>query len=557
MARYYDFYRVGSVGNHGWICPDIRAAAGGEDGKTLLVPSDDISVWGQVLMVTACAGLVICLWLLRSQMKSDENKRKAWLTNILDISFFVFLRWLLLLIMVLGVKNIICSAADDPGYFRTAIGFLNWDFSGKWSYTIGHGFFYMPFILLTGAKEYYDIAVYFSWFSGFIIMPAILGMFYLVIKKLTSSRFISFTATMMWSLIPFIYHYSQDWDRHIYKSFCALPSLAPGFRHYSILISTGFNGMSDCVAAMLIMLVIMLCLYLQPKNRSLFLISGIYAFACLVRINNIFYSPLIAWLFWLKMKDQFIGIKPILKAAIPSVVVFLVVFAPQFIVNHIQFGSCFTFPYIMHENAANDGFEYRMLHHNITFLGNINHAVWSLGTVGMLFIKDKIKRTTLVLWTVPSILFFFGYTCTSYDGVRFILPTYGAMYAAFVCCEVWQAVSSAQRKWLIGMIVISLLYVCPSGYNWEYLLPWDMQRLEWGPQFISVINILVPIGALAVTLAFFRNKYLFGFALVFVIIFFPGTPYTFVAAFCIALLRAIWDWLTDIKPIFTTVATCK
>jgi hypothetical protein len=257
------------------------------------------------------------------------------------------------------------------------------------------------------------------------------------------------------------------------------------------------------------------------------------------------------------MKDQFIGIKPILKAAIPSVVVFLVVFAPQFIVNHIQFGSCFTFPYIMHENAANDGFEYRMLHHNITFLGNINHAVWSLGTVGMLFLKDKIKRTTLVLWTVPSILFFFGYTCTSYDGVRFILPTYGAMYAAFLCCEVWQAVSSAQRKWLIGMIVISLLYVCPSGYNWEYLLPWDMQRLEWGPQFILVINILVPIGALAVTLSFFRNKYLFGFALVFVIIFFPGTPYTFVAAFCIALLRAIWDWLTDIKPIFTTVATCK
>jgi hypothetical protein len=306
----------------------------------------------------------------------------------------------------------------------------------------------------------------------------------------------------------------------------------------------GFNAMSDTPSTFFILLCILLCLFMPVKIRSIAVIAFFYGFACLIRINNIFFAPLIAWLFWCRFNTQLLEWKYLVRAMFTAVGVFLAVFGWQLIINKLHFGHFFTFPYILH-GGANDGFRWPFVSQGIQYLAGSNLAYWSLGVSGMFLISDRKLRVSLILWAVPVILFFFGYTFTFCDSHRFIMSSYSAILAAFVCADIWEKTTSGEKVRLIVMLAMSLLLVCPSAYLWDYQLPWNIQNYSWGIPVAHCLNYAVPAIALLILLSFYKNLRLMAFAFVFMTLYFSGNPFIFAVIFLLLLIWALLDWIND------------
>ena len=83
--------------------------------------------------------------------------------NQMELMFIpALLRILLCLARV--ETDVFPTATDEPGYFKTISDMLKGVWHEPWSFTVGTGFFYLPFILLSGAKDYFDLVPYFSYF---------------------------------------------------------------------------------------------------------------------------------------------------------------------------------------------------------------------------------------------------------------------------------------------------------------------------------------------------------------------------------------------------------
>jgi hypothetical protein len=550
LARYHRIYEIPLDGaKTGWVIPEYRVSA--EDGKMTMSMVCDNSPFRKIALLLIAAGVLAIgiFWRYRMANRKKLKPLSPATVTVLSIAFIVLLRWLLLLSLVMGGYNIIASASDDPGYFQTAMGFLKGDFSGQWCFTIGLGFLYIPFILALKATQFYDIAVQFAWFAGFVLMPASLAMTYVIVKKLTGSQYKGFFAALLWTVIPFFYSHFEFWDEKIFKSFFALPRDTFCFRFYRNIITMGFNAMSDTPSTFFILLCILLCLFLPVKLRSIAVIAAVYGFACLIRINNIFFAPLIAWLFWCRFNTRLLEWRYLVKALLAAVGVFMLVFGWQLVINKLHFGHFSTFPYVLH-GGANDGFRWPFVSQGIQYLGGSNLAYWALGVSGMFFISDRKLRVTLILWAVPVILFFFGYTFTYCDSHRFIMSSYSAILAAFVCADIWNKTSVSEKARLIGMLAMSLLLVCPSAYLWDYQLPWDIQKYAWGISAAHTLNYLVPVVALMIVLSFRKNIRLMLFAFVFMALYFSGNPFVFAFAFVLLLVWALIYWMVDFTDQF-------
>lgn len=380
LARYHKFYEIPvSAGKTGWACPEFRVSS--ENGKpkmTAVYINSPLRKTGLVL-VTAALLLISGFWGYRMIKRKKLPPLPTSATIGLSIAFLVLLRWLLLLILILGSYNIIASSSDDPGYFETAIGFIKGDFSGPWHYTIGLGFLYIPFILALNATQFYDIAIQFAWFAGFVLMPAAIVMTYFIIRKLTGSQYKGFFTALLWTVIPFFYSHLEFWDEKIFKSFFALPKDTFCFRFYRNIITMGFNSMSDTPSTFFVLLCILLCVFLPAKIRSIALIAFVFGFACLLRINNIFFAPLIAWLFWCRFNIRLLEWNFIIKALLTAVGVFMATFGWQLVINKMQFNHFFTFPYVLH-GGANDGFQWFFVNQGIRYLGG---RIWLTGRLAL------------------------------------------------------------------------------------------------------------------------------------------------------------------------------
>jgi hypothetical protein len=361
----------------------------------------------------------------------------------------------------------------------------------------------------------------------------------LIIRKLTGSQTKGFIAALLWTVMPVFYTHFEFWDEKVFKSFFALPQVTQCFRLYRNFITMGYNAMSDTPSTFFVLLTIMLCLLLPVRIRSIALVAGCYSFACLLRINNILFTPLIAWLLWQRFNDDLLlSPRYFAKALATALLSFIVVFAPQFIVNKLHFGSIFTFPYILH-GKANDGFEWSAFADGVQYLSGSNLAYWALGTAGLIFITDRKLQITLILWAMPVILFFMGYTYTCCDSHRFIMSTYAAMFGGLVSAEIWNKCSRSEFIRLCLVLGLSLLLVCPSAYYWERQLPWDLQQYAYGAAIANCCNWGVPVIALAIALSLYRNLYVLSFALVFIILYFLYNPYVYPVVFVLLLLYAL------------------
>ena len=434
IAYYAPFFRL-EGGTFVSPCVTVDETSGE---NIFVPPAGDWRLWATALAV-GLLGAVIFLLVKGKLRKTIPPCSVA--ESLCFILIAVLLRQILLLCEISFWGNAIPCAADEPGYFKTVADMLRGDFKGPWNFTIGLGLVYLPFVLLCGARDYYDIAVSFCHFNGLVLGPAVLAAAFLLLRSFGVGRRCAFAAILVWAVYPFFVYHAELWKTLSFAPFLAPPCFVDGapdwWRFYSVCIHTGFNGMSDTPGLLAVLLTLLLARLAPPDCRGTFLTGLAYGFCCLLRINYVFFAPLIAFIWFFRLPER--SFPSLLRAAGAALGGFFLVFGWQFLINIHHFGNPFTFGYSLHyldfppEKRPSAGFTWAILAElrNIKFLMGANKLLMAAGIAGLLFLRTRYTRIALTLLGVPLILFFFGYTHTYCDARRFIMAAYPAFTGAF------------------------------------------------------------------------------------------------------------------------------
>ena len=274
------------------------------DGK-LAMAVDKIDSWMFLGVIIFVIGLAV----LAGYIRWGSEKKKYLFPAALLLFYLGFVFW------YLGfVSNFLVNPSDDIEYYNIAAKIRDLDFTSmKYRYPIGFPILCVPFLLLFDLQNYhYFIPVYMN-FQTFLLIPGIfLILYWFFIKKMGFSRIQSFL-TLLSGLI-LLFFYSPMWIAYsnvlyIPETYCCNGCFTSlGLDSPEIifikLIWLGRNAMSDYAA---VFLLIILLYAAMKQSRSLirfFCLSMGFGFLCLVRINYIFFAPLLAFIFY----DSFSGL---------------------------------------------------------------------------------------------------------------------------------------------------------------------------------------------------------------------------------------------------------
>ncbi len=556
LARYNHFYKVQLPEGEAYASGELGAAKVKGTAEPVVYNKIEFHAWRSYLYNAFGIGLVAVLYCFVRLRKNGKIVANSVTEAAFLVAIAVLTREFLLAQVVIGLENTITSMADEYGYFQPAVGLLNGTLDGKWTMTCGLGIWYMPFILWVKAKEFYDIAIAFDYFSGFVLGPSLLVLGFLILRKLAFNNWQAFAAIAIWAVLPFFYFHVESWELNIFKSFfAAIPDPVDWWRSYSILIHTGFTSMSDVPSTFLIFLIIYLLLIMPVKRGYAVLIGVLFAFACLVRINDILMAPLFVYLAFVKYQDKLKDWKYTISLLLLAAGSFAAGFAIQLAINFHQFGNPLTFGYVLHytdwaegmrpSNGFTWGTFFKAVH--IKFLSNANHAIWSMGLTGLLLMKNVRNRTIFAIWIVPLIWFFLGYSHTFCDARRFIMPTYLPMFAAFCCLGIWGELTKKKLLALSTLLVAALIFTAPSSYFIKQL-PFDWQSTDYAAMLWH-LNWIMPAILLAAAW-WIKVKNAVILVIVFIVVFYLANPYTHMLLLLLVLLRALWDCFCEIKTVF-------
>jgi hypothetical protein len=553
LAVYHRFFPVVLPdGGGGFVAPKLRVERG-EDGGLRLYSVGHNPLWRQVWLLAAAAALLLALLDYRKRLLAGTLAAGSAREAGYFVAFAVLLRHILLLSVVIGGDNIVCAAADEPGYFQVAYDLLHGSAKGPWSYPVGLGvFFYLPAILLTGATKYYDFAVPFSYFSGFVLAPLALAVGFAVLRKLGIGNRPALAATLLWAVYPFFVFQGQDWNREIFTSAVMPTALGWSFRYYTSLIGAGFNAMSDTPSTLLVLTTLLAALSLPARRRGIAAVAALFAVCCLLRLNNIFFAPVIGYALYCRHREKLADPRYFAGAALTGAAVYLGCLLPQFWVNFHQFGSLFTFSYVLHYqdfapiDRPDAGFTWHTFWRgrNMLFLGGCNFVVWAAGIAGLLTLGDRFRRTMLALWAIPVILFFLGYSHTYCDAARFIMSTYLPLLAAFTGAELWR-VAGPRMRWASGIAIASTVI---GSVPFMIYQPW-FAALRLQSDFLQLFFMVAfPITALGFGLLLRRGGHRrpAAFLLLFAALYCLANAYILVAFLVLILLRTLFDVAAEV-----------
>ena len=116
LARYYKFYEIPiSADKTAWACPEFQVSF--ENGKPKMAAKYVNSPLRKTAFALVAAALLaisgFCGYRIINRKKRPPLPTAA--TIGLSIGFLVLLRWLLLLILIMGGYNIIAGVSDDAG----------------------------------------------------------------------------------------------------------------------------------------------------------------------------------------------------------------------------------------------------------------------------------------------------------------------------------------------------------------------------------------------------------------------------------------------------------
>ncbi len=460
--------------------------------------------------------------------------------------------------------GILIKPSDEVWYFEIAKKLLALDFSAPFKYTVGHpAIFFIPVLLLAGgAEKYQDVSYLAPSVNCFLVAPVCLVMLYLLLRKLFRSETLPAWAVFLWYGFILFYHLRQYSakiyfaETYVQKAVPALP--VPGFDPslFAVYIACGWHAMSDSLCMLFLFLTLFCALTLKASVRTLTILSVLFAVTCLIRLNSIFYAPLLGFILYLNYAALLKVPAVRLRLIFSGVVAFLAIISLQLAVNFHQFGSPFVWPYVLH--TANDsakGFVLKLVPYGLNFLSSGNHAVFVLGTLSLFFIPDRKSRAILALWIFPVIFFFTGYPAVYCNYTRFILPVYPAFLAAILLNGVWKQPLSVVLR-VLGIVLAGILLTAPGdapavrGY-----LPWSLEQYGVHPETMDMVRWIV-IAVSVVMLATFVRDVLRArkegvalldalraplFLCLFLVVFYAGNCWVTGAAMLCAFLSGVYD----------------
>lgn len=528
----------------GFLSPELVSETG-VDGKREIVQVLPQPIVRMLLTVICAAAIGVLLigYLRRRKPLPDRPPLNSRQEALIFIALIVLVRLLLLSDTLLTWQNVFAAAADENGYFETAADMAAGEFSGPWSFTIGTGLLYLPFLFATGAECYYDIAIPFSYFSGYVLAPGALVLGFLILRRLGLSNLKAALPMLAWAAWPFFHFHVELWNQGVFQSIFATSGGSAWF-FYGTLINAGFNAMSDTPSLCAVLGSIALALYMPPKRRFVLLLGFLFGFSCLLRINNIFFAPLLAWIAAGKFPDALRHPKQLGLLVPLAAAGFFAAFGIQLWINFHQFGNPMTFGYVLHYPDLADGlrpvngFTLRTFleGRNIRFLAGANHAAWTLGITGMLLLRNAKLRSTFALWSVPVIWFFFGYSHTFCDARRFVFGAFPAMLAAFAALECWDEISRRELAVTLLLACAATLLVLPADSG-VALLPFGLPQ-ELGPWLHLIPAALVLCG---IRFLLRKNIQAGALCILLPLLLLFGHPYLYAALLAIILLRVFFS----------------
>ncbi len=439
LALQYEFREIRTADGRQLYTAPAQTA----DGKTTPAPLARGN-WTLYAETAATVLTALLVFLLFHNLKQRRMKADSFRTGVLLALLAVSVRWTLMLHILTFSGGFICSPADEPGYLHAASCLLNGDFATPYSFTIGLGLWYMPFVKICNAADYYGFAVPFSLFNALLTAPACLAVGFAILRNLGFRNTEAFAAVMLWAVLPFFTFHAENWNNCSFPGFFAPPPPnGDTWRLYTLFIQSGFNAMSDYPAALVLLLSILTICKIKVNEAGFLLSGALFGAGCLIRMPLILYVPFLGAVTALKFRDNRLSAGRAAALLGYGAAGFLTVFGWQLILNAVQFGNPLTFGYINHQchNGLSpaDGFTLKTLFQgaHIRYLGEANRGIWAAGAAGLLLMRERRQAALLCLWIIPPILFFYGYSHTFCDAYRFILPTYLPLAAAYCSRNLW------------------------------------------------------------------------------------------------------------------------
>lgn len=537
----YNTYR--KLPGGGYASPELAFARDRETGERTVVRDAPASLLGPAF--TALCGILLILLVMGWFRKRKANPPlSGGVESWRCVAMIVLVRWLLLSDVLTEWDNTIAAAADENGYFQSVFDMMRGSFAGPWSFTVGTGLLYWPFILATGAVNYYGIAVPFSYFSAFILAPGAIALGFAILRRLGFSPLRATVPMLCWAVWPFVHFHAELWNREFFQSFFQLFGVSGNWwNFYSVIINAGFNAMSDTPGLCAVLGCIAFALYMPLRRSSVLPLGMLFGLACLLRINNVFLAPVLAYIAFFRFGEELQSVKFAISVAGLAAAGFLAVFGFQFWVNFHQFGNPLIFGYILHYKEAAEGLrpangftlQTFLTGRNIRFLVGTNRAAWALGLTGLLLLRDRRLRTLLALWAIPFVWFFFGYSHTFCDARRFVFAAFPAMLAAFVALECWGALSRREAAVMALLVAGTLFLTLPIGVDLPFLPQWNL---------FGVYSYLIPALLVALGSRFWwtGRKQAALLCVIFPVLLLAVHAYLFAALLALLLLRALFDW---------------
>ena len=554
---FADAYHLKIPGTEGLCCfPEVRFRKGADGISPRVDKIDSLMFLGIFFFVVGLAAMTGFF-----HLKSE--KKYYLLPAALLFFFWGYASW-----YIGFMSNSIIIPSDELFYYDVAKKLLAWDFTSmQYRYPIGFPIFISPIILLFQVQDNLEFIRVFMNFQTYILIPGLFLVLYRFFhKKIGVSRIQSFSILLLWLILMAFYMPTfGSTDPSVFlapktyvnnANFSWIENLFYfSFFHFSWL---GRNAMSDYAA---LFLLVILRYGSMQKSRSLirfFLLSMGFGFLCLVRINYIFFAPLLAFVFYDSFSELWNDKRNYLYTVLCGTAGFLAVLIWQLILNRIQFGSPFIGPYSLHKYGPDRGFGLDIIPYGFRFLCQTNYVYLILGLSSFFFLPDRRFRALLTLWIFPVFFFFVGFPGVFQHPFRFIMALIPLLVAAMVLNPVWQAAWTVRIK--AALVVFSSCLLCKSNIFFTHFQPWNLGKYGLSNIDFLVIQGLVCLFCCAVIISMrkeLRTDYAnnishFRFLILFTAVFFSGSVYVYIAALLVlaAFVFGMRDVFAEIRQIW-------
>ena len=221
-------------------------------------------------------------------------------------------------------------------------------------------------------------------------------------------------------------------------------------------------------------------------------------------------------------------------------------------------GSIFKSPYDLHHeyNGGKIGLQYFANMSQYYF--KIENLYFAVALSGLILTRNSKRRHILILWTIPTVLFFFCFNFFGYP-YRFFLAVFPGLLAALICSDVWSAQTGIVKKWIFAGILLFLsIPILPFSFHFADFPQVIGGRWNDFVNFSYKLRLLLALPVFLTGIFYFRkDRKLCLFLLFFGIIIYERSSWIMVAIMIGLLFHTGYEWAKDLSAAMKTRITKK